>query len=63
MNVQEILNIFAATANPLQVVVAETEQGRGVLGVIDGYVPKGIEEEEDKKKRYDFLRNITGYKR
>jgi hypothetical protein len=63
MNVQEIVNIFAATANPLQVIIAETEQGRGIMGVIDGNSPKGIEEEEDKKKRYDFLRNITGYKR
>lgn len=63
MNVQEIVNIYAATANPLQVIVAESEQGRGIMGVIDGYSPKGVEEEEDKKKRYEFLRKITGYKR
>nr|WP_206528175.1 adenosine-specific kinase [Marinitoga sp. 38H-ov] len=61
--VQEIVNIFAATANPLQVLVAETDLGRGVIGVIDGQTPLGVESEEDKKKRHDFLRNITGYKR
>ncbi|KLO21360.1 adenosine monophosphate-protein transferase [Marinitoga sp. 1197] len=61
--IQEIVNIFAATANPLQVLVAETDLGRGVIGVVDGQSPLGIEGEEDKKKRYEFLRNITGYKR
>ena len=58
----EVCNIFCATANPVQVIVAETEQGRGVLGVIDGSSPKGIETEEDIEKRRGFLRMI-GYKR
>lgn len=61
--IQEIVNIFAATANPLQVLVAETDLGRGVIGVVDGQPPLGVEGEEDKKKRYEFLRNITKYKR
>lgn len=61
--IQEIVNIYAATANPLQVLVAETDLGRGVIGVVDGQRPLGVEEEEDKKKRYEFLRNITGYKK
>ncbi|MCX8178352.1 MAG: adenosine-specific kinase [Candidatus Aenigmarchaeota archaeon] len=59
--VDEIVNIYAATANPLQVLIAETEQGRGILGVVDGSKPKGIEEEKDIKKRKEFLRKI-GYK-
>ena len=58
----EVCNIFCATANPVQVIVAETEQGRGVLGVIDGSSPKGVETEEDIEKRRGFLRMI-GYKR
>jgi len=58
---QEVVNIFCATANPLQIVVAETELGRGILGVIDGYPPKGVETVEDRKKRSEFLRKI-GYK-
>jgi len=58
----EVCNIFCATANPVQVIVAETEQGRGVLGVIDGSSPKGVETEEDVEKRRGFLRMI-GYKR
>lgn len=57
----EVCRIFCATANPLQVVVAETEQGRGVIGVIDGASPKGVEGPEDKVKRKEFLRKI-GYK-
>jgi len=61
--VQEIVNIFAATANPLQVLIAETDLGRGVVGVVDGQPPLGVEGEEDKKKRWEFLRNITGYKK
>ncbi len=60
--VPEVVRIFAATANPLQVIVAETEQGRGILGVIDGNSPLGIEDEENKKERYEFLRKI-GYKK
>ncbi|MEM0097769.1 MAG: adenosine-specific kinase [Conexivisphaerales archaeon] len=61
-NVQEVVNIYCATANPLQVIVAETEQGRGIMGVIDGSFPKGLESETDKQKRQKFLRDI-GYKR
>ena len=61
-NVPEVCRIFCATANPLQVIVAETQQGRGVLGVIDGETPAGIETEDHKKERIEFLRKI-GYKR
>ncbi len=61
-NVQEVCRIYAATANPLQVIVAETDQGRGVLGVVDGLTPLGVESEEDIKERKEFLRKI-GYKR
>lgn len=61
-DVPEVCNIFCATANPLQVVVAESEQGRGVIGVIDGFAPKGLETAEDAEKRRGFLRMI-GYKR
>jgi adenosine/AMP kinase len=59
--VPEVCTIYAATANPLQVIVAETEQGRGIVGVIDGLKSKGIEKEEDIKARKEFLRKI-GYK-
>jgi adenosine/AMP kinase len=58
--VSEVCRVFCATANPTEVVVAETDQGRGVLGVIDGFSPKGIEGEEDIAWRQDFLRTI-GY--
>ena len=58
----EVCNVFCATANPLEVVVAETDQGRGILGVIDGFSPKGVEAEADVKARKEFLRRI-GYKR
>jgi adenosine/AMP kinase len=61
-NTDEVCRIFCATANPLQVVVAESDQGRGVLGVIDGQPPMSIESEDDKKERLAFLRKI-GYKR
>ena len=57
----EVCTIFCATANPVEVVVAETEQGRGILGVIDGLKTKGIETEADIKTRKEFLRKI-GYK-
>lgn len=60
-NVPEICRIFCATANPTQVVVAETDLGRAILGVVDGSSPAGIESEDDVKKRKAFLRNI-GYK-
>jgi adenosine/AMP kinase len=59
--VPEVCRIFCATANPTQVVVAESEQGRGILGVIDGYRAKGIETPADVAKRKEFLRKI-GYK-
>lgn len=61
-DVPEVCSIYCATANPVEVIVAETEQGRGILGVIDGLPPKGIEGEEGIKWRKDFLRKI-GYKR
>jgi adenosine/AMP kinase len=60
--VQEVCRIFAATANPLQAIVAETKQGRGILGVIDGSNSRGIETDVDIEKRRKFLRNL-GYKR
>jgi len=60
--VPEVCSIYCATANPVEVIVAETEQGRGVLGVIDGSSPKGVETPEDETKRRNFLRTI-GYKR
>lgn len=60
-SVEEVCAIFCATANPVQVIIAENEGKRGVVGVIDGEKPKGIEGEEDKKKRKEFLRKI-GYK-
>jgi uncharacterized protein len=59
--VPEVVRIFAATANPLEVVVVQTKQGRGVIGVVDGGSPLGVEDEEGKKERKDFLRKI-GYK-
>jgi adenosine/AMP kinase len=60
-NVPEVCRIFCATANPVEVIVAETEQGCGILGVIDGVKTKGVETEADIKIRKDFLRKI-GYK-
>jgi adenosine/AMP kinase len=59
--VPEMCTIYAATANPLEVIVAETQQGRGIVGVVDGFASKGIETQEDIKKRKEFLRKI-GYK-
>jgi adenosine/AMP kinase len=61
-NIQEVTHVFCATSNPVQVIVAETNQGRGVLGVVDGFTVTGVEREDDKKRRVDFLRKI-GYKR
>ena len=58
----EVCRIFCATANPLQAVVAESEQGRGIIGVIDGSSPKGVEQDADREWRVGFLRKI-GYKR
>jgi len=60
--IPEICTTFCATANPLEVIIAETEQGRGILGVIDGSSPKGVETESDKEWRHSLLRKI-GYKR
>jgi hypothetical protein len=60
--VPEVCRIFCATANPVQVVVAETAQGRGVLGVIDGAAPRGVEDDAGRAWRQDLLRKI-GYKR
>ena len=58
---REVCSVFCATANPVQAIVAETEQGRGLLGVIDGFSPKGVETGEDVQVRRAFLRKI-GYK-
>jgi uncharacterized protein len=60
-NVPEVARVFCATANPTEVLVAQTEQGRGILGVVDGFSPKGVEDEEGITWRKDFLRMI-GYK-
>jgi adenosine/AMP kinase len=60
-NVPEVCRIFTATANPLEVIVAETDQGRGILGVVDGVKTTGVETEDDIEQRKDFLRQI-GYK-
>ncbi len=59
--VPEVCTIYAATANPLQVLIAETEQGRGIIGVVDGFKSKGIETDADIRERREFLRKI-GYK-
>ena len=61
-HVPEVCSIFCATANPVQMIVAENEQGRGVLGVIDGSSPKGVEGQNDIAWRHELLRKI-GYKR
>jgi uncharacterized protein len=61
-NVPEVCSIFCATANPVEIIIAESEQGRGVLGVIDGSSPKGVEGQSDIAWRHDLLRKI-GYKR
>jgi adenosine/AMP kinase len=61
LSVPEVVNIYAATSNPLQVVVAQTQQGKGVAGVIDGESPLGVENAKEKKNRHAFLRKI-GYK-
>jgi adenosine/AMP kinase len=59
--VSELVNIYCATANPIEVIFIETEQGRAILGVVDGFKPKGIETEKDVEERKRLLRNI-GYK-
>jgi adenosine/AMP kinase len=60
--IPEVCSIFCATANPVEVIVAQSEQGCGILGVIDGSSPKGVESEADVQARHGFLRKI-GYKR
>ncbi len=60
-NCQEVCCIYCATANPLEVLVASTSQGQGIIGVVDGFPPKGVEGPEDKAQRREFLRKI-GYK-
>jgi len=59
--VPEVCGIFCATANEAEVLVAQTERGRGIIGVVDGQTPLGVETDEDAKKRREFLRHI-GYK-
>jgi uncharacterized protein len=61
-NCPEVCRIFCATANPLEIIIAETDQGRGILGVIDGFSLMGVETEADVKERREFLRKM-GYKR
>jgi len=58
-NLSEVTNIYCATANPTEVIVVETEQGRGIMGVIDGNSPVGIENEKEEKERKEFLRKIS----
>jgi uncharacterized protein len=60
-NVPEVCHIFCASANPVEVIIAETDQGRGILGVVDGFKTQGTETENDIKERYDLLRRF-GYK-
>ena len=60
-NVPEVCRIFCATANPVEVLIVETELGRGIVGVVDGFLSKGIETETDIQQRKEFLRTI-GYK-
>jgi len=61
-NVDEVCSIFCATANPVEVIVVRTEQGRGIMGVVDGNSPKGVEAEPDVRSRKELLRKF-GYKR
>lgn len=61
-DIPEVVGLYCATANPVEVVIAETAQGRGVMGVIDGFAPKGVEGAEDIEWRHSLLRKI-GYKR
>lgn len=61
-DVQEVCNIYCATANPIEVIVAQTALGRAILGIVDGCSPKGVEGDADKAERIEFLKRI-GYKR
>jgi adenosine/AMP kinase len=58
----EVCTIYCATANPVEMIITETDQGRGVIGVVDGFSPKGVETPDDAKNRKEFLRTI-GYKK
>jgi hypothetical protein len=60
-NIPEVCNIYCASANPVEVIVAQTDTGKGIMGVIDGLKPKGVESQEDILWRHEFLRKI-GYK-
>jgi len=60
-NCREVCSVFCATANPVEVIIAETSQGRGIVGVIDGFPPQGVESANDRDTRRRFLRKI-GYK-
>ncbi len=60
---QEICSIYCATANPVEVIVGRTAQGSAILGVVDGFSPKGVESDNDRQDRKNLLRNIIGYKR
>lgn len=60
-NLSEVTRVYCATANPTEIIIAETKQGRGILGIIDGSSPVGVENEEEEKDRKEFLRKI-GYK-
>ena len=62
-DVPEVASIYCATANPLEVLIMETEQGRGIIGVVDGFRPKGIEKDNEVKERNQFLRNIGAQSR
>ncbi len=59
--VPEVVTIYCATANPIEVLIAETEQGKAIVGIVDGFKPKGVEKEEDIRERKEFLRKV-GYK-
>ncbi len=58
-NTSEVCNVLCATANQVQIITAETSQGRGVLGVVDGFKPKGVEDEKHKKDRRDLMRKFN----
>lgn len=57
-NCQEVCRVYCATANPLEVLVASTEQGKGIIGVVDGFPPRGVETSDDRLRRREFLRTI-----
>ncbi len=60
--IQEVCNIYCATANPVEVIVCQTDSGRGIMGIVDGRSPKGVEDDYAREERQAFLRKI-GYKR